>query len=467
MNVNPRTYEAYQLLHKGVLAFSRAELQGIRVNVEYLERKKKFITRQIKKMEADFKETKFFKHWQHSTTKPVNINSTTQLATFLYKVKKYTPAKLTPSGLGATDDEALSGLNIPALNDLLQIKKLKKIRDVYLDGFCREQVDGYIHTFFNLHLVQTFRSSSDSPNFQNIPKRDEEAMTIVRKSLFPRPGHLLLEIDYSGIEVRIAACYHKDTTMLKYITNPASDMHADMAKELFIIDKFDKKDPYHYTLRQAAKNGFVFPQFYGDYYKNCAENMACTWGKLPRGKWQIGDGIKLNDGPFTLGDHLISKGINSLSAFEEHVKKIEKHFWSVRFAEYASWKDRWWTIYQKYGYIDTLTGFRCHGVMSKNACINYPVQGSAFHCLLWSFIEIDRIMQEEQWDTKIIGQIHDAIILDVHPDELEYIAQVIHRVTCEDLPKAWKWINIPLEVEMEICPIDGSWEKKERYYVKN
>ena len=461
--INPRTHEAHKLLHEGILAFARAEQNGIRVDLEYIERKKDFLSKKITRLETKFKETKFFRHWQHSSKSSVNIYSNSQLSAFLYGVKKIKLEKETASGQGATDDEALRQMNIPELNDLLDIRKCKKIRDTYLDAFHREQVNGYIHPFFNLHLVQTFRSSSDSPNFQNIPKRDEEAMQIVRKALFPRPGHQLLEVDYSGIEVRIAACYHKDETMLKYITDPTTDMHADMAKQIFVIDKFDKSNPYHYTLRQAAKNGFVFPQFYGDYYKNCANNMAITWGKLPQsGKWQGNQGIPLDDGPFHLSDHLKCKGIDSLVAFENHVKKIEGDFWGRRFPQYASWKEFWWKTYQKYGYLDMYTGFRCSGVISKNASINYPVQGSAFHCLLWSFIQLEKQLKEKGYASRLIGQIHDAIILDVEPSELESLKKLIHSITVDQLMEHWKWIIVPMEVDMEICPVDGSWADKSK-----
>ena len=100
--------------------------------------------------------------------------------------------------------------------------------------------------------------------------------------------------------------------------------------------------------------------------------------------------------------------------------------------------------------------------MSKNDCINYPVQGSAFHCLLWSFIQLDKIIRFEKWDTRLIGQIHDAIILDVHPDELDMVIKRVRKVTCHDLPNEWKWINVPLEVDFEICPVDGSWAEKKK-----
>lgn len=461
IQINPRTEDAYWLFHNGILALSRAEQQGLRIDLDYIDRKKRFLSHKIVKIEREFMNTNFFKHWQHTMRGNVNINSNAQLASFLYKIKKVKIEKETDSGQGATDEDTLKQLNIPELNMLLEMRKLKKVRDTYLDAFDREEIHGYIHPFYNLHLVQTYRSSSDSPNFQNIPKRDEEAMQICRKAIYPRPGHQLLEVDYSGLEVRIAACYHKDPNMLRYINNPTSDMHADMAKQIFMIDKFDKEK--HYILRQAAKNGFVFPEFYGDYYKNCAYNMACGWGKLPPGKWHLHEGIPLDTNAFTLSDHLIAKGISSLSAFEEHIKTIEKDFWANRFADYAEWKERWWKIYQKYGYITLLTGFTCSGVMSKNSVINYPVQGAAFHCLLWSFIELDRIMQEENWDTKLVGQIHDAILLDVNPDELNHVVKVIRRVTCKDLPKAWSWIITPLDVDMEVSPVDGSWAQKDKF----
>lgn len=459
MNINPKTIDAYRLMHDGILALARAEQQGIRVDMEYIERKKAFLTKKIEKLESQFKETSFFRHWQHTSKSTINIYSNSQLSSFLYGIKKIKVEKETASGQGATDDEALQQMNIPELNSLLEIRKLKKIRDTYLDAFAREQINGYIHPSFNLHLVQTFRSSSDSPNFQNIPKRDEDAMNIVRKALFPRPGHQLLEVDYSGIEVRIAACYHKDETMLKYILDPTSDLHTDMASQIFLVDDFDKNIPGHYTLRQAVKNGFVFPQFYGDYYKNCSTNMACTWCKLGQGKWSTGQGIEFTKG-ITIADHLISKGIKSFDDFTNHVKKIEADFWGNRFADYAKWKEMWWKLYQKYGYIDLYTGFRCSGVMGKNATLNYPVQGAAFHCLLWTFIQLDNLMLAEEWDTRIIGQIHDAIILDVHPDELEHVVDAINEIATRRLTDEWKWIIVPMEVEMEVCPVDGSWADK-------
>ena len=95
--------------------------------------------------------------------------------------------------------------------------------------------------------------------------------------------------------------------------------------------------------------------------------------------------------------------------------------------------------------------------------MNAPIQGAAFHCLLWSFIQVDRIQREENWDSRLFAQIHDEMLADTHPDELEHVARTIHRVTTVDLPNEWKWIIVPLEVEADLCPVDGSWNMKEAY----
>lgn len=401
IQIQPNTEAAYRLFHEGTLALARAEQQGMRIDLEYCKKKEQHLTRKIHRLEQTFINGDFYRRWAASTkNRRPNINSNPQLAHFLYDVEKIPPVKFTSTGKGATDEAALEQLNVPELNAILEIRKLKKIRDTYLKGFVREQVNGKLHPSFNLHTVRTFRSSSDRPNFQNIPKRDKEAKRIIRKAIYPRRGHQLMEIDFGSLEVRVAACYHQDPTMMTYIRDPSTDMHGDMARQIFKIKNFDKKIPEHALLRGAVKNGFVFPQFYGDYYRNCALYMSGNaWCKLPEGRWRAGQGVPLPGG-ITISDHLIQQGIKSTDAFINHIHKIEQDFWNNRFPVYADWKENWWRNYLKNGYINMLTGFTCYGVMGKNDCINYPVQGAAFHCLLWGFIQLDRYFSEKGFKTR-------------------------------------------------------------------
>lgn len=464
--------EAYQLFHEGILALSEAEQQGMRVDVDYIEKKSKAITKKIGKLESIIYESDFFEDWKKfHKNKKINIYSGKQMANFLYNGLGLEIGKRTKSGEGgSTDEDSLLKLGIPELDTFVEIKKLKKIRDTYLAGLLREQVDGVVHTFYNLHLVTTFRGSSDHPNLQNVPIRDLVAMNAVRNALFPRIGHQLMEIDYSQLEVRIAACYHKDPTMLEYLRTD-HDMHTDIAKQIFKIDDFDLK--LHKKLRGAAKNGFVFPQFYGDYFVNNAKNLAIDWCKLPKGKWKKGQGIEIGD--THVSDLLIKSGIkeygeikkdrngriSEITGFLGHLEAIEDDFWGNRFPIYAKWKENWWKEYQKNGYFVSKTGFLYKGVMSRNDATNYPVQGAAFHVMLWSLIRATETFKKFKMKSRIIGQIHDSIIIDVFPPERDEVIAIMKKIMERDVRKHWDWIIVPLKADVAICPVDGSWAQKE------
>jgi len=462
--------DAYNLIHEGILALSRAEQAGLRVDVEYCQTKKEHLTRQAKRVVRKLEESGFIKAWRERYGKKFNSNSNSQLAYMLYTVWGITPPKTTETGRGSTNEEALNQIDLPELQYLLRLRKIYKLRDTYLENFLAEQVDGRMHPFFNLHNVRTYRGSSDSPNLQNIPKRDKEAMQISRRAILPRPGHQFLEVDFSGIEVGIAACYHQDPTMLEYIRNDDTDMHGDLAHQIFMLSKWDsliheqgfKGVPSFNVLRDATKNSFTFPQFYGDYYGNAAANYGRWTGLKTNAKWKSGQGIEMPDGR-ALSDHMIDLGIRSYEEFMDHLRIIEEDFWGRRFAVYGQWRQDWFKAYQQRGYFDLLTGFRCRGVMGRNDVVNYPVQGAAFHCLLWTLIQVDKVAQEEGWRSRIVNQIHDALVLDVHPDELQHVARTIRRIATVELPKHWDWIIVPLEVEADLCPVDRSWADKASY----
>ena len=450
------TSDAYQLIHDGILALARAERQGIRIDTEYCERKKRHLERKIVFLQKKLEDSTLYRRWRHIYGSKTNIHSNHQLARILYKVMKIEPPRMTSKGgMGATDEDSLGQINVPELKEILQIRKLMKIKETYLGAFIREETNGVIHPFFNLHTVRTFRSSSSDPNFQNIPKRDKEAMRICRRALLPRPGHLLMEADFSALEVMISCCYHKDPVMLNYVRDKNADMHLDMAKQIFMFDGLDKSIPSHARLRQAAKNGFVFPQFYGDYYANNARGIV-DWVQLPQSRWKSGMGMKLPEGDY-ISDHFLKQKIRSFDTFTKHIKEVENDFWNNRFKVYNAWKESWVNEYRKKGYLKMLTGFTCSGVMKKNEIFNYPIQGTAFHCLLLTFIMLDKVMREEKWDSRLIGQIHDSIVMDVHPDEKEHVESTAHRIVGEELPSKWKWINVPLEIEIDTYGVDQPW----------
>jgi uracil-DNA glycosylase family 4 len=260
-------WNGYKLIHDGILALARAEQQGMRIDVDYLNKQIRKLDRKIPRMEKQIFESDLIKEWRAKYNQKFNLKSPVQLADMLYNERGLLPAKRTETGKGSTDEESLRALGIEEIDKLLDIRKLQKVKNTYLKNFLREQINGFMHPFFNLHTVVTYRSSSSNPNFQNIPKRDKLAMTMTRSAIFPRIGHQLMELDFSKLEVSIAACYHKDPTMLQYLESDHNDMHGDLAAQIFKINenRFNKDNDEHALLISATKNSFIFPQFYGDY----------------------------------------------------------------------------------------------------------------------------------------------------------------------------------------------------------
>ena len=131
-------------------------------------------------------------------------------------------------------------------------------------------------------------------------------------------------------------------------------------------------------------------------------------------------------------DEQIIKHRNDYYGFEEHVHEVENDFWD-KYKATRAWQESQYKFYEKYGYVETLTGFKCSGYMTRNKCVNYPIQGSAFHCLLYSLIHTHNYLIEHNMRTQILGQIHDCLLFDVYPSERDKIVQISHKIACEQI----------------------------------
>lgn len=438
--MNPVTRSAYKLLHNGALALAEAERNGIRIDVGYCKQAIKDLEKQEHELEKKILSTKAGKYWKHTYGASLKLGSADQLREVLKDIYDITMT-------GSLDKMHLSKVNVPLVSDILMHRKLNKARSTYLEGILKSCINGYLHPDFNLHTAQTFRSSCSNPNFQNIPIRDPWVAELIRKAFIPRKGNRIVEKDYSGIEVRIAACYHQDPTMIEYLET-GYDMHSAMASECYMIPK----DKVPKLARYAAKNKFVFPAFYGSYYKQIAPDL---WNAIDELKLEV-DGVPLKK---HLKEKLIVKS-SVYDAFEEHIQAVENSFWNLRFPVYTQWKKDWWETYLKKGYFLTKTGFICRGKMKRNEAINYPVQGSAFHCLLWSFIEMTKALKKNKMKSVLIGQIHDSALGDVPEDEFEDYVALFREISTERIREAWDWIILPLDVEVEATDVDKSWFTK-------
>lgn len=450
--MQPATKQAYALLHEGALALARMEANGLPVNEQALKEATLDITRKIAEGEAELRAMPEYFEQRKRYGAKTKLGSREQLADVYYNVLNFPGGKVSPkTGKLSLDDEALALINTPYSKKFRHVQKLHKLKSTYLLPIANELCGGKVHAFFNLHKVVTYRSSCDSPNLQNLPIRDPEIGSILRGVFQPHDeDHVMVEIDYSALEVHIAACYHRDPTMLEYLET-GHDLHKDMAIECFKLDKVEK------PIRTETKGLFTFAAFYGDY-----------WASIARNLWAFAEGHTMLSGKPLL-DHLRAKGIVGLGnelaptpdSFMQHIKSVEGRFWGERFRVYDRWRKDWHREYLRNGYINTLTGFRIWGVFKRNEVINSPVQGAAFHCLLKSIVELTKRIAKHKMRTQLVVQIHDSLVAVVPRAELDDYINMANEVMTKWIRQVWPWIIIDLKTEVEVA--EGSWATKKSY----
>lgn len=461
--VRPAEAEAVKLFHEGLIAFSQMEQNGVLIDREYLNKAMQDTGNQIQELEAKLKSDKVFKLWKRRFGDKASLGSKIQLEKIVFDELGFKrTGRETDKGRVKTDESAFEFVDHPFVKDFFRLEKLKKVRGTYLSQLEREMDEsGYIHPFVNLHTTISYRSSIDRPSFQNLPIRDPIQGELVRRAIVAPKGYRVGEIDFSGNEVRWSVVYHKDPKMREYILDPTTDMHRDMAMECYRL----KKKEVSKMARYVAKNRFVFPQFYGSYWYDCAQNM---WEAIDLYKIKTEDGIPLKK-------HLKRKGIKKLGdcgrndrepqsgTFQRHLMEVEKDFWGNRFQVYDQWKKDLWVKFCKRGWLRYKTGFVASGLLNRKQVCNYPIQGSAFHGLLWCLIELQKWLNKHNMKSRIILQIHDSILMYLWKTEIADVLQKAKEIMTVRMLKHWKFLDIPFEIEAEVSPKGKSWFEKEKY----
>lgn len=461
-HLSPRTVDAMRLWHDGAEELAVMQHNGIRLDLEYLTTKRAELLERQRELTEGLKKSDVWTTWRRRFGQKALITSDQQLSTVLFEEMGIDPppgSRVNKSGKLAVSEDILLKVKHPFAAAFLEVKKIHKVVSTYFDGWLHEQVDGYLHPFFNLHMASSFRSSSDHPNFQNVPTRHPVNGPMVRRAFVPRDGNRIIELDFSGAEVRVAGCCTADPALMAYLKG-AGDMHHDVAKDLFLLtsEQVDKK-----TTRHWAKNRFVFAQFYGSVWFQCAPAL---WDEVTSSAAQVPGTGK------TVREHLRSKGIKGLGScdpqspplpntFAHLVMNAERVMWEDRFKVFTKWKKKLWADYQQTGYVHMATGFTCAQLdLRRNQVLNFPIQGPAFHCLLWCLIRIQREIRRYKMKAKLIGQIHDSLLADVPDKETQNYLELAYRVMTKDIMKAWDWLIVPLEAEADVTPVNGTWADK-------
>lgn len=452
--MKPASPSAYRLMHEGSLALCKMECVGLPVCREELSRAKDAVTQQIRSTEQQMRSMDEYQRQRKKFGIRTKIGSREQLADILYKDLNYPGMQVNPkTGKIIFDDEVLNEIDTPYTKLFKKVQKFHKLNSTYLTGIERELCGDRVHAVLNTHTVTTYRSSADSPNIQNFPIRDPEIGQILRSIIRPKPGKVIVEIDYSTLEVVIGACLHGDPTMSEYLLT-GFDFHRATAQECFFMEDVPK------PLRQLAKVA-NFSLIYGDFFAAIAAKM-----------WKAVDGLTQENsgvGGQKVFAHLNSKGIKRLGnendtgpdTFTGHIQKVCDRFWGQRFPIFAKWRRDTWEDYARKGYLYTRTGFRVWGVYKRNEILNVETQGCAFHCLLRSVIEITRRLEQSSLKSRLVGQIHDSVLAEVPIEEIDEYVGMATEVMTTWLRSQWSWIKLPLSTETEV---GDSWAAKTPYH---
>ena len=350
----------------------------------------------------------------------LNISSPMQVGIVLFEKLALDPkAKKTGSkGYYSTDEETLAALQDkhPIVNEILEFRAVKKLLSSYIEPFPGfiNPVTGKVHTTFNQALTATGRLSSSKPNLQNIPVRTERGREI-RKAFIPSlPDGVIMSADYSQIELRIMAHLSEDSHLIEAFRQE-KDVHAITAAKIFGISPEDVTSDQ----RRIAKTA-NFGIMYGISAFGLAQRL-----KIPRG-----DAKKIIDDYFA--------NFPAISAY------IQKTIASAR----------------EKGYVETLFGRRRYlpDINSKNAtvrslaernAVNAPIQGTSADIIKIAMVDVDREMQKQGLKSKMVLQIHDELVFDTVPDEIE----ALEKIVVGKMQNVIK-LSIPLTVE---CNYGKNW----------
>ncbi len=397
-----RLFEDIEIPLIDVLA--HMELEGINIDTEYLKTLSMRFTEEIRVLEK--------KIYTEADTE-FNLASPKQLGVVLFeKLKLLEKPKKTKTGQYATGEEILSKLagQHQIVADILEWRGLVKLKNTYVDALPNDinKKTGRIHTTYSQAVAATGRLSSNNPNLQNIPIRTENGK-LIRKAFIPKnKDYTLLAADYSQIELRLIAEMSGDDEMKASFLR-GEDIHRATAAKVFNV-------PLEEVTREQRSQAKTV-------------NFGIIYGVSAFGLSQQTN-LKRSE-----AKELIDAYYKTYPTLRQYIHQ------QIEFAK-------------EHGYVETLLGRRRYlkNINSRNNvvraadernAVNAPVQGSAADIIKIAMIKIHKIFKEKNLRSKMLLQVHDELVFDIHKEELEMLRPLIKK----EMENAFK-LSIPLVVDL-------------------
>ena len=388
-----------------VAVLSHIERTGVLIDQNILAAHSKELTIRLNELEIQAHEL---------AEEPFNLSSTKQLQAILYEKQKLPILKKTPGGAPSTNEEVLAelALDYPLPKVILEYRGLAKLKSTYTDKLplMISPVDGRVHTSYHQAVTATGRLSSTDPNLQNIPVRNDEGRRI-RQAFIAPEDYCIVAADYSQIELRIMAHLSKDAGLLKAFSE-GQDIHRATASEVFstALDKVSGEQ------RRSAK----------------AINFGLIYGMSAFG---------------------LSRQLNIPR--KESQRYMDLYF--ERYPGVLEYMERTRLQASEQGYVETLDGRRLYlpDIKSSNAmrrkgaeraAINAPMQGTAADIIKRAMIKVAGwLEQADAPRARIIMQVHDELVFEVHKDDVEKATETIRQLMEEAMT-----LDVPLKVDVGV-----------------
>ncbi|MFJ5356701.1 DNA polymerase I [Pectobacterium sp. CHL-2024] len=385
-----------------VPVLSRIERTGVLIDPAILAEHSKELTIRLAELETQAYEL---------AGEEFNLSSTKQLQGILYEKQKLPILKKTPKGAPSTNEEVLAelALDYPLPKLILEYRGLAKLKSTYTDKLplMINPATKRVHTSYHQAVTATGRLSSSDPNLQNIPVRNDEGRRIRQAFIAPK-GYSIVAADYSQIELRIMAHLSGDKGLLNAFAN-GLDIHRATASEVFgiALDKVTSEQ------RRSAK----------------AINFGLIYGMSAFG---------------------LSRQLNIPRS--ESQKYMNLYF--ERYPGVQDYMERTRQQAAEHGYVSTLDGRRLYlpDIHSRNAmarkgaeraAINAPMQGTAADIIKKAMIAIDDWLQKDTPKVKMIMQVHDELVFEIHDSVIE---ESISKIKA--LMEGCMQLNVPLQVDI-------------------
>lgn len=380
------------------------ETEGFSVNVDELHKLGKEFAGQIQQLMTDIFDI---------AGESFNINSTKQLGVILFEKMKLPTAKKTKTGY-STDIEVLEQLEPHhiIISRIIEYRQLNKLKSTYIDGLLNvvDLETHKIHTSFNQTVTATGRISSTEPNLQNIPIKTEIGRKIRKVFIATGQDFLLVDADYSQIELRVLAHIADDPVLIDaFIQN--QDIHKRTAAEVFKIDM----EQVTTKMRNRAK-AVNFGIVYGISEFGLARNLN----------------ISHKDAAEYIANYLFTyKGVKK---YMENIVQLGKLNGYVT------------TLMNRRRYLPELSSHN-HNTKSfgERIAMNTPIQGTAADIIKKAMIDVHHELKKRSLKSRLILQVHDELIINTHKDELEAVKKII-----KDKMESVVALKVPLEVDIGV-----------------